>query len=835
MAGSTAVTPGQVNFCDASAPYCTDIHLLGTAQLTSHGTAVLKFVPGIGTHSYKAVFLGTSTDKSSSSQSSSINVTGSSSFPAVTAIAPSGSAGNYTLTASVSGGNALLPSGNVSFLDTSNANYVLGTAALGSEKGAPTFGLIKSSSPSTNQYPQAVAVADFNGDGKLDLAMPVYVIGDPLGVVSVLLGNGVGTFTAAPQISLTGTNAGSIVVGDFNNDGKPDMAITLPDNNEVAVFLGKGDGTFTQAATISDPDGPFFVTAADFNGDGIEDLAVVNPASLNLTIYLGNGDGTFTLKSSPPAGSGLDPLAATVADFNGDGKLDIAVADYARNTGVPGSVTILLGNGDGTFTQAAATPPTGDSPVSITAADFNGDGKMDLAVANSYDDVSQPGSITILLGKGDGTFTPAAASPATGYIPGSVAFGDFNGDGKVDLVAPGSVVLGSSTAPGNATVLLGNGDGTFTSAVTPTTGVTPIFTAVGDFNGDGLDDLATANNFSSTVTVDLSQITETSTATINGVSIVGTGSHQVDASYSGDTNYAAALSTPISLTAQPVSTALSLTPNPGASNYGQQVSLIATLSPSSAQAQNATGTVTFSSGTTTLGTASLAGGTATLNLTSLSAGTDSITASYPGDTNFAASSSTATVTVVAPDFSVGLSPTSLSVKQGSSATTALSITPAGGFSQSLQLSCSGLPANSTCTFSPGSVTPAGAAVNSTLTITTNVQSAALIVPGIPSRNFFGALLGPATFACIFGFLGIRRKRWAAFARASLAFSAIVLCIAISACGGGSVNSSSQGSSSTTTTPGPVTPAGTSTITVTASTAGSSGTIHSTNLTVTVTN
>lgn len=1018
-AAGVAVTPGQVKFCNASATYCTDIHVLGTAQLTSAGTAELKIVPGLGTHNYKAVFLGTNNDASSSSGTVTLTVAGSSSYPSVTAITNSGSPGNYTLTTSVSGGENILPTGTFSIQDTSNSNYVLATSPLGTLAGTPIQAFINSSTPATNPYPQAVAVADFNGDGKLDLAMPVYSIDSPLSSVTILLGNGDGTFTAGPAIPITSVNAGSIAAGDFNGDGKADLAITLPDNNEIAVLLGNGDGTFTEAPIISDTNGPFFVTVGDFNGDGIEDLAVVNPAGLNLSILLGNGDGTFRLESNPPAGSGLTPMAAAVGDFNGDGKLDIAVADYARNVGVPGSVTILLGNGDGTFTQTPVSPATGDSPVSIAVADFNGDGKADLAVGNSYDDVGQPGTITILLGNGDGTFTAATTGPTAGNTLQSVAVGDFNGDGKADLVT-------ANAASNTATVLLGNGDGTFTLADSPTTGVDPLFGAVGDFNGDGLSDIATANNSPGTATILLSQVVEMAATSLTGISPVGTGTHQVKASYAGDTNYAASESATIGLTAEPVATALSLNANPTSGGYGQQVVLTATLSPYLAQDHSATAAVTFLNGTTSLGAATISSGVATLNVTALPVGTDSVTASYPGDTNFASSTSSAvsvtvkaaattltlsanpttsglgqqvtltatlspsvelstdatgtitflngsttlgtatlssgaatlnigslpfgvnaitasysgntdfaaslssavdvtvkavtttlslsanptttdlgqqvtltatlspslelgtnatgtvtflsggatlgtatlssgtaslntsslpagtdtitasysgdanftsssssavSITIIAPDFSISINPTSLSVNQGATGTTTLTITPIGGFAQSLQLTCAGLPANSSCTFNPASVTPNGsAAVTTTLTVATNVESAALALPGNSQW------LALAVFLFVPG-LGYWRKR-ANFSRRAqhfastlLVLGAFSLCLALSACGGGGSGGGGNGGGGS----GPVTPVGTSAVTVTAASSAAGGPSHSVNLALTVAN
>jgi len=329
QAGATAVTTGLVNFCDATAAYCTDIHRLGTTQLTSAGTAVLKLVPGIGSHSYKAVFLGTILDSASLSSASMLTVTGT--YSTSTAIASSGGTGNYTLTATVTGQGSASPTGIASFPDTSNGNYVLGAVPLSPDASAPVLSFFNSSTRATSPYPQSVAVADFNGDGKPDLAVPVYSMSTPLSDVTLLLGNGDGTFTAGPTVPATGQNVNNVAVADFKGDGNADIALSLPDANQVQLLLGNGDGTFTAIPAI--PAGEVYdVEAADLNGDGNADLIAIICATQSLSILLDNGDGTFTQASS--LGVGGCPSSVAVGDFNGDGISDLAVVITATTSAI---------------------------------------------------------------------------------------------------------------------------------------------------------------------------------------------------------------------------------------------------------------------------------------------------------------------------------------------------------------------------------------------------------------------------------------------------------------------------------------------------------------------
>jgi predicted outer membrane repeat protein len=341
--------------------------------------------------------------------------------------------------------------------------------------------------------PYSVAVGDFNGDGKPDLA----VANSGSDNVTILLGDGNGGFTEPAGSPVgTGSTPLSVAVGDFNGDGKPDLAVANSGSGNVTILLGDGSGGFSQPAGSPVGTGtyPISVGMGDFNGDGKLDLAVANEFSDNVTILLGDGSGGFTEAAGSPVSAGSLPGYVTVGDFNGDGKPDLAVANQGS-----GNVTILLGDGSGAFTEAAGSPlSAGLTPRSVAVGDFNGDGKPDLAVPNAISE-----NVTILLGDGSGAFTEAVGSPVrAGSRPVFVAVGDFNGDGKPDLAV-------ADDLSHNVTIFLGDGSGGFSQpAGSPVgAGTQPESVAVGDFNGDGKPDLAVANEFSDNVTILLNTCT----------------------------------------------------------------------------------------------------------------------------------------------------------------------------------------------------------------------------------------------------------------------------------------------------------------------------------------
>jgi Flp pilus assembly secretin CpaC len=369
--------------------------------------------------------------------------------------------------------------------------------------------------------PVSVVIADFNKDGHPDLA----VANQADGTISILEGNGDGTFTLpaaactpTPRIfpsciqlpsvtSGTTTIAPSpsaIVVGDFNDDGNPDLAVTDMANDRVLILLGNGDGTFQTPVAYPTGSNPVALLAQDFDADGVPDLAVVNQGdgvtASTISILLGNRtngvqNGTFAAKTDYPVG--VSPSAIATGTFATNGFASLAVTNKKDNT-----VSILLGNGssgvqNGTF-AAQTTFATGNGPAGVTSADFNLDGRPDLAITNQTD-----GTVSILLGNGDGTFQ-THVDYATGSGPVGIVAAAFAGTNPDLAVADES--------SNNVDVLIGNGDGTFQSPISLPTGNSPVALAAADLIGNGAIDLVSANNASNTVTVTLNTLQSSSTA-----------------------------------------------------------------------------------------------------------------------------------------------------------------------------------------------------------------------------------------------------------------------------------------------------------------------------------
>ena len=457
-----------------------------------------------------------------------------------------------------------------------------------------------------------VAIADLNGDGKMDVVVSNTFACNTCttnGSVGILLGNGNGTFQAVRIYDSGGSGAGAIAVADVNRDGKPDVLVTNAcasgtscdgDSNTglVAVLLGNGDGTF-QPAQVYSTGGQIgrYLVLGDFNGDGKIDAAVADgcePCAHNdIAVLLGNGDGTF----QPPRSHELadEPFGIAVGDINGDGKFDVAVGNQ-RQAGQERPIAVLMGNGDGSFQD----PQYFGAGIYPALADVNGDGKVDLVGAVECGDPKcRKDGAGVLLGNGDGSFQPTQVYSSGGFDADFVAVGDLNRDGKADVFV--------ANYSGKVGTLLGVGDGTLSPVALSTACDNPFSLAVGDLNGDGKPDLVVACYFLQ-----------------NGAG--------------------GAVSVLLNNTFW--KTAVTLTSSPNPSVQGQRVTLTATVTSEGSIAP--TGKVVFKNGSTQIGAAILIGGVVTLTKANLPTGSLSLTARYQGDINSAKSTSPVLIQVVNP-------------------------------------------------------------------------------------------------------------------------------------------------------------------------------------------
>jgi parallel beta-helix repeat protein len=322
--------------------------------------------------------------------------------------------------------------------------------------------------------PNAVCSADFDGDGRPDIAAS----NEGSNSVSVLKNSG-GGFGAAVNYPV-GAAPRSITCADFNKDGRVDLAVANTGSNTVSVLLNAGNGTFESASYYGTGSAPFFVASADIDGDGSVDLVVANELSGTVSILRNNGDGTFA--SAVGYAAGQTPYGLVAADLDDDGKVDLAVTNFRAST-----ISVMINAGNGTF-KAPVSYEVGRSPWSVTAADLDGDGKVDLITANTY-----ALTLSVLKGNGDGSFGAATAIPLSGR-PISVAVADFDGDLKPDLAVAG-------TSSDSVSILINAGNGTFTLGTAVKTGTTPFLLVASDIDGNGKPDLAVANSGDNSVSV----------------------------------------------------------------------------------------------------------------------------------------------------------------------------------------------------------------------------------------------------------------------------------------------------------------------------------------------
>jgi hypothetical protein len=359
--------------------------------------------------------------------------------------------------------------------------------------GPGNFSVAASGSPfGAGALARSAALGDVDGDGDLDIATA-----NQTGTnVTVLANNGSGSYTGvAGSPFAVGGAVRSLVFGDVDNDGDLDLVITRFGSNTVVVLLNNGSGSFTTSAPGSPfavGTGPYTVALGDVDGDGDLDLATANNGTNNVTLLLNNGVGTFTPAIGSPIAVGTGASGVDFGDVDGDGDLDLAVANNGSN-----DVTVLLNNGTGLYTPIISSPfAVSTAPRSVTFGDLDGDGDIDFATSNQGSN-----NVTVLLNNGVGSFSPSPGSPfAAGTQPISLSFGDVDGDGDLDLAT-------ANQGSNNVTVLLNNGAGTFApTANSPfTAGTQPNSVAFGDVDGDGDLDLAAANGSSNNVSVLLNQ------------------------------------------------------------------------------------------------------------------------------------------------------------------------------------------------------------------------------------------------------------------------------------------------------------------------------------------
>jgi hypothetical protein len=527
-----------------------------------------------------------------------------------------------------------------------------------------------------------LALVDLNGDGKLDLV----VLGDPF--TQIFLGNGDGTFALkyfyldVDYISTTG-----LVTADFNGDGKPDLAFANK------ILIGNGAGSFQD--NPASPIGSFPLMGAvsgDFNGDGIPDVAAISVSASrvsNLDILLNDGTGAFSIAHTYTLP--LPAYSIATADLNGDGKLDLIIVTVDPITNV-WTLNILLGNGDGTFGAATTYSQTSDSSVNfwIAVADFNGDHKPDLAILNL-----QGSTVNVFLNHGDGTFAPSSTYFA-GVHAVSLLVGDFNSDGKTDIVTSSDAGLG---------LLVGNSDGTFQAATFPYSAIGQLVAAA-DLNNDGNLDLIAENQiflgngdgtFSALPPNGVNVTPDVKVADVNGdgkLDLVTTPGVQVLLG-NGDGTFGS----PVTVFSGPsvrfrrnqVATSFLLT---GDFRHNGHTDIVVDAVDISGNAS--TGVVTF------------------------------LNTAQPQTPDFLLSSKALTPASVAP---------------GNSATSTVTLTSIGGFTGSVTLSCTGLPSGASCNFSPSSLaSPGSSALTIDTTSSTPVGTYPVAVTGAASSLSHGVAL-----------------------------------------------------------------------------------------------
>lgn len=520
-ASGAPVTVGFVDFREGSVD-------LGTASLQSNGTASLKLQFPPGRFAITARFMGSNAGQPSVSRSEFLRQMGQSST--------SLSATNGVLTATVTGSQPAAPRGVVTFFDL-ETHRRFGSAVL--RGGTVSSGLQPGLAPPAVgtyadlfQYRNLLS-GDFNGDGIPDYALLSYDSATGENMLDIFLGQANGTYTAVPPGATEYLRL--YLAADFNNDGKTDLVASVSDPRSVSLLISNGDGTFTPQASVDGAGN----AAGDFNGDGKVDLITnTGNAFSSLTLQFGDGTGNFNTQTTYFAGG----LSGPVADYNNDGNLDLIGQSYSFDTGYAPYPSDYPGNGSGDFSTIAGIPipsyPTGG--IAGPVADFNGDGKEDFV---AYDDSA---NLYIFLGDGTGNFIAPSAAAGT-IIPTGALLGystlDVNGDGIPDIVAVLESSLNADGQPNpvpNVLVLIGKGDGTFTTynGVSATPATYPLLGA------NNPNDLVSFSNVGGIASV---PATGTATALLRAPRL-GPGRHRIVALFDGDRFLPPSLSAPVWLT-----------------------------------------------------------------------------------------------------------------------------------------------------------------------------------------------------------------------------------------------------------------------------------------------
>ncbi|MGA8151637.1 MAG: FG-GAP-like repeat-containing protein [Terriglobales bacterium] len=690
-----------------------------------------------------------------------------------------------------------------------------------------------------------VAVADFDGDGKLDIAATDFVNG----VVQIFSGDGHGNFAAGatyPTDSVA-ASAWGIVSADFNGDGHPDLAVINQTNggtsSDVAILLNNGSGGFGAPVNYAVSAVAQEIIAADLGKKQVDLMVPLfgtgntsTTAGKAVALLLGKGDGSFTTAPDFQLMNGVNtfyqPVSATVGDVNGDGKPDLLVTtdDQVKGSFNQG-VVVALGNGDGTFQTPALFPSAaqdGSDPMDIKLTDLNRDGHLDALVANY-----KSGTVGVLYGKGDGTFYDPIEYTSN-LEPLGIAVADVNGDG-----APDVVTSGDGRAFSGLNVLLNVGADTIgvpASSTNPSAAGAPVtFTVkVTGSQVRGADaPTGTVTFFVDGNSVESGPLSSTGDASVV-ISSLTAGSHNITAQYNGDVHYLKSnVSSPVHQVVTQSSDAVQLETSANPAYPGESVTFSATVVSTSGDTLVPTGNVTFSDGTKVLGSAPLnSNGVATFQTSSLAVGNHNITAQYGGNQNLMPSPPAALNQLVAmPDYSLSSNSTSRTVNPGSSASYLITLTRSNGYDGTVTINCpttlpTGVSCNTPLTIDAGQT-------QATLTIWTTGPSDALITPSgaTPAhgnQNLWASLTGVGMMGLVLA--GDWKKRSRRGMAIVLLVLALALLLALVGCGG---NSSSVAGGNG----GGGTPANTYQIKVTAAgTAGSNGgntTPHPLNLTLVV--